>query len=173
MGHNQDVDAATAKRLNALERQLSEQAALVAKAQAKYDALFVQVWDIFDRQQPEPGQAARFLCEDGFVLGRIVPRVTPTVDARKLIALVEQEMPGLKGKRLLSRVVEYEPRINQLQLAEEVVKQRISERIVKQCVTQKAPVPRRHRREASAHYKQALAAGIIESPADDEEEWTA
>lgn len=170
MGHDQGVKSRSAKRLNALEQQLRAQQEIKDKAQAKYDALYRQVWMVFDQELGE-GAPARFVCADGYVLGRQVRRQAPTVDAPKLIELVGKLLPGLKGKRLLSRAVRYEPVVDQRQLAEEIRLGRLSAEAVQGIVTTRPDVLAKYPlREASAQQRQALEAGILASP-DESEEW--
>ena len=167
MGAHQ-LNKKAARQLNALEDKLLVEATRLADAQQRYDQLFLQVWSIFDQEVGE-GAPARFVCEDGYVLGRLVPRPTQTVDAQVLIAAVTKALSVLKGKRLLTRVLRWEPVVDQARLAEEVTLGRIDGRMVQRCVSHKAASPRRERHPASAKDRQALEAGIIESPSWEEE----
>jgi len=158
-----------AKQLNALEKRLTAAKEKLDAAQGDYDRAFALVWAIFD-QELGAGAPARFICEDGFLVGRQVPRPTQTIDAAKLIALVNQHVGGLKAKRLLGRVIRYEPVAVQKKVAEEVEKGRLDVKLVRQFVSEKANSPRRERHPASKQDQQSLAAGILESPQWSDEE---
>lgn len=165
----QQLSSEAAKRLNMLEKKLAAAAVQIAEEQKMYDDFFKEVWAVFDQESPNPGTPARFICEDGYVLGRIVPRPTTTMDTTKFIQLVKKHLPGLKGTRLLKRVIEYQPVVNQKLLAEEMIKGRIDHKIVQRCAVTKSASPRRERHPASKQDLQSLEAGILDSPTWEEE----
>lgn len=171
MGSKQGVNASAANRLNALEKQLLAVAKQRDAAIEKYDALYRQAWLVFDQELGE-GSAARFVCADGYVLGRQVRRQSPTFDANKLIELVKSsaETP-LKAARMLTRIVVQVPTVDQAKLAEEVKLGRLDASVVQKCATFKPPVLAKYPlREANAKERLNLEHGVIESPSD-EEDW--
>jgi len=164
----QQLETKAAKRLNALEKQLAFRSERIKEEQEHYDALFKEVFEVFD-EAIASGAPARFICEDGYVLGRIIAHMSPTVDADKLIGLIKKHLTPLKATRMIDRVMTFMPVVIQSALAQEIVLGRIDERMVRQCITPKAPVIRRVRREASKQDKMSLEVGILESPTWEEE----
>jgi hypothetical protein len=98
------------------------------------------------------------------LLGRQVPRPTQTVDAEKLIRLINANLTPMKAARMLKRVLVQVPVADQKAVAEEVKLGRLDVALVRQFVSEKANSPRRERHPASKQDQQSLAAGILESP---------
>lgn len=171
------LDAEVAMRLNLIESQIATRVDAIKQEQEALDALWQEAYAIFDEEFGEK-QGARFICDDGYLLGRDVRRQSPTVNAEQLIKTVEQHASRspnwtpLRATRLLKRVIKYVPVVDQAALAQEVIKGRIPSRVVDRCVTRKDNIIARARRELSKRDKLNLERGIIESPTiDEEEEW--
>lgn len=157
-----------AVRLNELEAKIAASREALDAEQERYDALWRQVYHEFDGEIGE-ASAARFLAADGYVLARIMANVKPSIDAKKLIALLRERMPG-NATKLISRVVVMEPVVDQSALAHEIERGALDAEVIEEAVTRKAPQPRKYRRLASKKELASLAAGIIESPTEWEEQ---
>ena len=153
-----DYDDDMAARLNSLERQLAETVAEKEAADQKYDALFLQVFHAFD-QAGSLDAPASFVCEDGFKLARIIPQMSPQVDAEKLRAVCLDFGAGDTGARLWNRVTDAVRVVNHDKLAAEIKKYpALGESIDKSgavCIPQRKPS--RIRKLASKQELQVLS----------------
>ena len=93
----------TDETLNSLERQLAETVEAKEAAERRYDALFMQVFHIFDEQVGE-GVSATFICEDEFKLARQVPQMQPVINTEKLRELVMARYSDEEARKLWNRI---------------------------------------------------------------------
>ena len=112
-----DYDVSVADNLNALEYQLSVAVLAKEQAEARYNALFLQVFHEFD-QTAGVDAPASFVCDDGFKLARIVPVMSPQVDAGKVL----ETTTSMGGTRMWNAVTDAVRVVNQDKLAAEIKK---------------------------------------------------
>lgn len=89
--------------LNNLEKQLAKAVADKEDADRRYDALFLQVFHIFDEEVGE-GAPASFICEDEIKLARIVPQMQPVINNEKLRSLIAERYSDEEARRLWNRI---------------------------------------------------------------------
>lgn len=145
-----DYDSNTADNLNALEHQLGMTVLAKEQAEARYDALFLQVFHEFDITVgiDEP---TSFVCADGFKLARLVPNMQPQVDAALLEQAIMEFGPGETGTRMWKRVTKVVRTVDQDALAKEILKYPALGEIIDTCgaITKPKRQPSRIRKLAS------------------------
>lgn len=165
MGHKQ-LNARAARQLNQLERKLSIEAERLKETQSRYDFLFRQVFDIFDHEFGTD-QPARFVCDDGYTIARIIPQNKPKIDGEGLVEAIGQRLSSLAATRMINRIVSHwTPVVDQKTIAHEIQIKRLDPDLVAEFISTPKASPRHYRDRTSKHDKQSLEAGILESPTE-------
>ena len=144
--------------LNNLERQLAEAVEDKEQAERRYDALFLQVFHVFDKEIGE-GAPATFICDDEFKLARIVPQMQPVINNEKLRSLIAERYSDEEARKLWNRISVPTRVVLQNKLAQELKRDKgLDEAIHKagDIITTPIRKPSRIRTQASAKEIQAL-----------------
>jgi len=150
----------TDAKLNALSVQLTETEAERDKALAKYDLLFVQVFDLFS-QEVGAEASTRFIADNGYKLARIVPVLQPKVNMEILEKTIQATFAPEIAKKIWNRVTSVQRVVNQDKLAMELVSNpTLEEELQKSgAVIQPVRKPSRIHKELSKKEKALLNAG--------------
>lgn len=148
-------------KLNHLEVDIAQAIDDQLDASNRFDAAWKEVFAIFDRVVGA-GNPARFVCNDGFVLARQVPKPEPTINVDKLKQLIEERYPAAVAVRLWNAITEPQRVVNFAKLTKVVEAGRIDPEVVLAATSTRKVSPTRNRRPWTTEDKKAIETGETE-----------
>ena len=141
----------------------------IETAEATKTRLWSHIFGIFD--QHAPGQPARFICKDEYVLAREVATSKATVDATKLKAILFDAYGRDAANRLWNAITDSVRVFNQDKLTKLLENERLPALLVESALSPSTQTARRVRRKATKADREMLQLG--EAKEEETEEATA